>query len=131
MTGSTVGRRRFRRCAAAVVLAAFVVACTTARTVDVRTHGDLAEEIRAGDRVVVTTHAGRELAFEVVRVEPDALVGAEERVERDQIARLEVTRTDALRTAGLAGGGVLTFLLIVGLVAAAVAPAAILGASGS
>ena len=129
MTGSTVGQRQFLRRLATVVLAAFVVSCTTTRPVDVAAPAGFAEDVRPGTWVTVVTHDGRELTFEVVRVEPDALVGAEERVARDEIARLEVIRLSPLRSAGLAGGGVLTFLLIFGLLAAVAAPAAFLAAA--
>lgn len=128
MTGWMVKRRLFRA-VAAVVLAALVLGCTTTRTVDVRGLSQLAAEVQAGDRVMITTHDGRELEFEVVRVEPDALVGAAERVERNEIARLEVTGPDELRTAGAFGGGMLAVLIIAGIVFLAVAPAAILSAS--
>jgi hypothetical protein len=70
-----------------------------------------------------------ELAFEVVRVEEDALVGATERVQRDEIAQLEVTRFSPLRTAGTAGGGALLAVILAGLVFLAVAPAMILSAT--
>jgi hypothetical protein len=127
-TGWMLGRRLFRA-VAAVVLAVFVAGCTTTRTIDVATARALVEEVEPGDRVAITTHDGRELAFEVVRVEPDALVGAAERAERNEIARLDVTRPDELRTAGAVGGGTLAVLVAIGIVAAAVLPAAILSAS--
>jgi hypothetical protein len=75
-------RKQFLRGVAVLVLASFVVACTTTRTIDVGTPSALAEEVHPGDRVAVTTRDGQELAFEVVRVEQDALVGATERVQR-------------------------------------------------
>ena len=78
-------RRRFLRRIAAVVLAAFVASCTTTRPVDLADPAGFAEDVRPGTWVTVVTHDGRELTFEVVRVEPDALVGAEERVPRDEI----------------------------------------------
>jgi hypothetical protein len=110
---------------AVLVLASFVVACTTTRTIDVGAPSALAEEVHPGDRVAITTHDGQELTFEIVRVERDALVGATERVQRDKIARLEVTRLSPARTAGLAGGGMLLVVMIAGLVFVAVAPAMI------
>jgi hypothetical protein len=124
-----VGRGPLFRAVAGIVLAVFLVGCTTTRTVDMQRRSQLAAEVEPGDRVMVTTHDGRELEFEVVRVEPDALVGAAERVERDEIARLEVTRPDKLRTAGAVGGGTLAVLIAMGIIAAAVLPAAILSAS--
>ena len=57
------------------------------------------------------------------------LVGATERVQRDEIAQLEVTRLNPLRTAGAAGGGTLLAVMVAGLVFLAVTPAVILGAT--
>lgn len=85
--------------------------------------------MEARDRVMVKTHDGRELEFEVIRVEADALVGVTERVERNEIEELEVTRVDELRTAGGLGGGTLAILIAMGIIFVAVAPAAILSAS--
>ena len=126
-------RKQFLRGVAVLLLASFVVACTTTRTIDVGTPSAFAEEVHPGDRVAITTRDGQELAFEVVRVEEDALVGATERVQRDEIAKLEVTRLSPARTAGLAagvaGGGVLLAVMVAGFVFLAVAPAMILGAT--
>ena len=107
--------RQFRRGTAVLVLASFVVACTTTQPIDLGAASALAEEVHPGDDVTITTRDGRELTFEVVRVEDDALVGATERVERDEIAELEVTRLSPLRTAGLAGGGLLLAGIITGV----------------
>lgn len=125
-------RRPLTRTIAAIVLAAILFGCTTTRTVDVRGLSGiegLAREVEARDRVMVKTHDGRELEFEVIRVEADALVGVTERVERNEIEELEVTRVDELRTAGGLGGGTLAILIAMGIIFVAVAPAAILSAS--
>ena len=42
------------------------------------------------------------------------LIGATERVQRDEIAQIEVTRLSVARTAGLAGGGVLLAAVVAG-----------------
>jgi hypothetical protein len=124
-----MGHKQLLRGVAVFVLACFAVACTTTRTIDVGAPSALAEEVRLGDRVAITTRDGQELTFEVVRVEEDALVGATERVQRDQIAQLEVTRFSPWRTAGTAGGGALLGVMVAGLVFLAAAPALILGAT--
>ena len=124
-----IGGELLLRGVTVLVLASFVVACTTTRTIDVRTPSALAEEIHPGDRVAITTRECQELRFEVVRVEGDMLVGATERVQRDEIAQLEVTRLNPLRTAGAAGGGTLLAVMVAGLVFLAVTPAVILGAT--
>jgi hypothetical protein len=129
---SLVARGPLTRAVAAIVLGAVLFGCTSTRPVDVRgLSGEvgLAREVEAGDRVMVKTHDGRELEFKVIRVEADALVGDTERVERHDIQELEVTRVDELRTAGGLGGGALAVLIAMGIVFAAVAPAAILSAS--
>lgn len=109
---------------AAVVAAALVVAsCTTTRPIDPGAPARIVEEVQPGDRVKITTRDGRELEFEVVTVEPDALVGAEQRVARGEIANLEVTQTSVAKTSALVGGIYLAFLLVMVLlgVGAAVA----------
>lgn len=112
------------RAIAAVVAAALVVAsCTTTRPIDPGAPASLVEEVQPGDRVKITTRDGRELEFEVVTVEPDALVGAEQRVARGEIANLEVTQTSVAKTSALVGGIYLAFFLVMVLlgVGAAVA----------
>jgi hypothetical protein len=101
---------------AVLVLTSFVVACTTTQPIDIGTPSALTEEVHPGDEVAITTHDGRELTFEVVSVEPDAFIGATERVQRDEIAQIEVTRLSPGRTAGLVGGGVLLAAIITGAV---------------
>jgi hypothetical protein len=101
------------RAIAAVVAAALVVAsCTTTRPIDPGAPARIVEEVQPGDRVKITTRDGRELEFEVVTVEPDALVGAEQRVARGEIANLEVTQTSVAKTSALVGGIYLAFFLV-------------------
>lgn len=111
---------------AAVLVTALLGACTTSRPIDIGTGTDLVANVKLYDYVEVTTFDGRELAFKVLRVEPDALVGEELRVERDQIETLEVNETSLGRTAAAVGGTGLAVFLIVGFVIAAIAPALIL-----
>ncbi len=119
---------------AVVLVAALPAACTTSRPIDIAAGTDLAASVKPYDNVELTTFDGRELAFKVLWVEPDALVGEDLRVERDQIETLEVTETDAARTAAAVGGtglavGLVVFL-IVGFVVAAIGPALILSGAG-
>lgn len=115
-----------RRGVAAIVLLAFVAACSTTRPVALGTPSSLAEEVQPGDRVRLTTTDGRKLDFEVVRVEPEALVGDDLQVALDDIAVLEVTEISAGRTAAAVGGTGLAVFIIMGLIVAAIAPALIL-----
>ena len=128
MSGWTIGRRLFRRGVAVVALVAMVVGCTTTRQVSPTDGVGLAAEVAPEDRVRIVTTDGRELAFAVVAVEADALVGADVRVERHEIAELEVTSYSPARTAGLVGGTGLTVAAIALIVFLAVAPALILAA---
>jgi hypothetical protein len=118
-----------RRGVAAVVLGAFVVGCTTTRPIDLGAAGGFTTQVEPEDRVSIVTTDGRKLAFEVVAVEPDAVVGADVRVERHEIAQLEVTSLSPARTAGLVGGTGLTVAAIAFIVFLAVAPALILVAA--
>lgn len=121
---TTDRERRFRAIAAVVVAALVVASCTTTRPIDPGAPASLVDAVQPGDRVKITTRDGRGLEFEVVSVEPDALVGAEQRVARDEIASLEVTHTSVAKTTALVGGGYLAFFLVMvllGVGAAAVA----------
>ena len=128
MTGEAAEWWCCRRGIAAVVLVAMVVGCTTTRQVNPGDGVGLAAEVAPEDRVRIVTTDGRELAFAVVAVEADALVGADVRVERHEIAELEVTSYSPARTAGLVGGTGLTVAAIALIVFLAVAPALILAA---
>ncbi|MEZ5860263.1 MAG: hypothetical protein R3D25_15265 [Geminicoccaceae bacterium] len=111
---------------AVVLVAALLLACTTSRPIDIGAGTDLGAKVKPEDYVEVTTIDGQALAFEVLQVEPDALVGKGVRVERDQIGTLEVTEPSVGRTAAAVGGTGLAVFLIVGFVVAAIAPALIL-----
>jgi hypothetical protein len=112
---AAVVRKQLRKVTAVMVLGAFIAACTTTHPIDIGAPAALTEEVHPGDKVAITTRDGRKFAFEVVRVEDDAIIGATERVQQDEIAQLEVTRFSEGRTAGLVLGGV---LLILGAVTA-------------
>lgn len=129
MTRWASGRRLLRRGIAVVALVAMVVGCTTTRQVNPDDGLDLTAQVAPEDRVRIVTIDGRELAFEVVAVEADAVVGADVRVERHEIAELEVTSFSPARTAGLVGGTGLTAAAIALLIFVAVAPVLILAAA--
>ncbi len=82
-----------------VLLAALLSAsCTTFAPVK---RGDLPSGLKAGDTVRVLTRDGREQQFEIIRVEPDAIVGARERVELADVALLEKREIHVAKTVGL------------------------------
>jgi hypothetical protein len=114
-----------RRAAALIVLVAMAAGCTTTRTVDADSLMDMAPD----DRVRITTTDGRVLGFKVTGVVPDAVIGEGVRVERHEIAEIEVTSLSPARTAGLVGATGLTALGIAILLFVAVAPALILTAA--
>jgi hypothetical protein len=118
-----------RRGVALVVLVAMVVGCTSTRTLDVEAPTSFADQIQVNDRVRIVTVDGRILAFDVVQVETDAVVGPDQRVERDEIAELEITRFSPARTAGLVGGTGLTAVGVALFIFIAIAPALILTAA--
>ena len=126
MMGSAV--EGLRRGVAALLVVALVVGCTTTQPIDLGAAYDLTTQVEPEDRVSIVTTDGRKLDFEVVAVEPDAVVGVDVRVERQEIAELEVTSLSAARTAGLVGGTGLTVAAIAFIVFLAVAPALILAA---
>ena len=129
MASGAAGRWLLRRGIAAVVLVAMVVGCTTTRPIDLGAAGGLTTQVEPQDRVSIVTTDGRKLAFEVVAVEPDAVVGKDVRVERDEIAELEVTSFSPARTAGLVGGTGLTVAAVAFIIFLAIAPALILTAA--
>ncbi len=134
MAATRFGRQACRRGVAMVVLAALLLGCTATRPVDLHGTAGLADSVAPHDRVSVTTTDGRELSLEVVAVEPDALVGTDERgeeqrLERAEILSLEVTQFSPTRTAGLAAGTGLSAFLIAGFIVAAIGPALILTAA--
>jgi hypothetical protein len=114
---------RWRRGLAAMLVAIHALGCSATHEVDLGATAALAEEVLPGDRVHIITTDGRELDFEVTGVEPDAIIGAELRVERAEIAELEVKRLSAARTGALVGGVGLTAFAIIALVLASI-PAA-------
>ena len=129
MSGSTAERWWFRRGVTAVVLVAVVVGCTTTQPIDLGAAGGFTTQVEPEDRVSIVTTDGRQLAFGVVAVEPDAVVGADVRVERHEIAEIEVTSFSPARTAGLVGGTGLTVAAVALIVFLAIAPALILVAA--
>ena len=93
-------------------------------------HGNgssLKRQVAAGDTVEVVTNDRQVRKFVVTEVTPDALVGADTRMAREDITRLQVSAVHKGRTFGAAFGAAGAVLLI--LIAAATA--SLLGASAS
>lgn len=65
-----------------------------------------------GDTVEVVTRDGRVEKFVVTEVTPDSLVGADTRIAREDISRLQVNAVHKGRTFGAAFGGGGALLLI-------------------
>lgn len=104
----------------------FVLLLSGCRTMQVVEHGDwssLEGKVTAGDTVEVVTRDGRVETFVVTEVTPDALVGANTRIAREDISRLQVNAVHKGRTFGAAFGGAGALLAIL----AAAAFASLLG----
>lgn len=99
----------------ALITAVALAACTSLQAVPIEA-GRAPEGVGPGDTVTVTTVRGEKIEFEVVRVDADALVGADAQVAFEDIATLEVTKPAPGKTAGLIGGGVaIVAAIVVGL----------------
>lgn len=86
----------------------FVLLLSGCRTMQVVEHGNwssLEGKVSAGDTVEVVTRDGRVQTFVVTEVTPDALVGANTRIAREDISRLQVNAVHKGRTFGAAFGG--------------------------
>lgn len=101
----------------AIMLMAIVVlmlsGCRTMQAVDHSRWDALPGTVGPGDRVEVVTRDGRVATFVVTEVTPDALVGADVRVAREDITRLQVNAVHKGRTFGAAFGGAAAALLLV------------------
>jgi endonuclease YncB( thermonuclease family) len=96
----------------ALITALALAACTSMQPVPIEA-GRAPEGVAPGDTVTVTTVRGEKLEFEVVRLEPDALVGQETRVAFEDIATLEVEKPAPVKTVGLIAGSVVTTIIVV------------------
>lgn len=94
-------------------LALLLSGCRTLQTVDHERWSALPGTVEAGDRVEVTTRDGRVASFVVTEVTPDALVGADARIAREDISQLKVHAVHKGRTFGAAFGGAGVALLLV------------------
>lgn len=99
----------------ALLLSWSVIACTTTRAIESVTPATASEKVRPGDKVSITTKAGKEYRFEVVEVTPQAIRGPSASVAYRDIAKLEVTEFSGRKTAGL-GLGVYAGILALGLI---------------
>lgn len=87
--------------------------CRTMQTVDHGNWASLPGTVEAGDRVEVLTRDGSVNTFVVTEVTPDALVGADVRIAREDITRLQVHAVSKGRTFGAAFGSAGVVLLLV------------------
>lgn len=79
-------------------------------------HGNwssLEGQVTAGDTVEVVTRDGQVRKFVVAEVTPDALVGADTRIAREDITRMHVSAVHKGRTFGATFGAAGAILLIV------------------
>jgi hypothetical protein len=117
----------FKRVATLLTIAAFLTTgCTTLQNVPLAQagQGTARPDVKAGDSVVVTRNDGTKQKFTVLKVEDDALVGHNVRINFADMTALEAQRADkaATRKAMIIGGAVLG--------AVAIAAAASGGGSG-
>jgi hypothetical protein len=113
-----------RATALLTVVALLTTGCTSLQNVPLSQNGQSVErpDIKAGDSVVVTKKDGTKQQFKVLRVEDDALVGENVRINYGEMSSLEAQR---------AGGAPSKKALIIGAaVLGAVAIAAAAGSSG-
>ena len=88
--------------------------CHTMQSVQHSDWSSLKGRVEAGDTVQVVTMDGRTVKFVVTEVTPDALVGADTRIARDDISSLKVNQVHKGRTFGAAfgGAGVVIWILL-------------------
>ncbi len=96
-----------------------VSGCHTMQTVAYAEWSSLKGRVEAGDTVEVVTRDARVEKFVVTQVTDDALVGADMRVARQDISRLQASQVHKGRTFGAAFGAAAAVLVI--LLAAATA----------
>jgi hypothetical protein len=98
-----------------VLLMLFVLlsGCRTMQSVEHTDWSSLDGKVAAGDTVEVVTKDGRVEKFVVTQVTADALVGADTRIAREDITRLQVSAVHKGRTFGAAFGGAAAALLII------------------
>ncbi len=96
-----------------VLMLMLLSGCRTMQTVDYGNWSSLKGQVAAGDTVEVVTNDGQIRKFVVTEVTPDALVGADTRIAREDITRMQVDAVHKGRTFGAAFGAAGTVLLIV------------------
>lgn len=87
--------------------------CKTMQAVEHGNWDSLKGQVTAGDTVEVVTRGGEVRKFVVTEVTPDALVGSDTRIAREDITRLQVNAVHKGRTFGAAFGAAGTILIIV------------------
>lgn len=104
----------------AMLLSLCLIACTTTQALTPITPATAAAKLEPGDKVAITTKAGKHYRFEIVQVTDKAIVGPRGGVALKDIASLEVTEFSGAKTAGL---GVGVYAGYVALIALVVGPA--------
>ena len=91
-----------------VMVLMFSMMLSGCHTMQVVEHSDwsaLKGKVEVGDTVEVVTMDGRTEKFVVTEVRPDALIGADTRIAREDISTLKVNQVHKGRTFGAAFGG--------------------------
>ncbi len=102
-----------RALTAILVMLMLLSGCRTMQAVEHGNWSSLKGQVTAGDTVEVVTNDGQVRKFVVTEVTPDALVGADTRIAREDITRLQVSAVHKGRTFGAAFGAAGTVLVIV------------------
>jgi hypothetical protein len=79
--------------------------CHTMQAVEHSDWSTLKGKVEVGDTVEVVTMDGRTQKFAVTEVTPDALVGVDTRIAKEDISTLKVNQVHKGRTFGAAFGG--------------------------
>jgi hypothetical protein len=102
----------WKRSAALLTVAAFLTTgCTSLQNVPLSQGGQSIErpDVKAGESVIVTKKDGTKQKFKVLKVEDDALIGHNVRIDYADMSSLEAQRADRAqgRKALIIGGAVL------------------------
>lgn len=111
------------------------IGCTSLRTIEAppdKLHEQIRHEnlIKVGDRVRIVTEDKKEHEFVATAINKDEIRGKDVIVPIDSIVAVQTREFSTGKTALLAGGVTAGTILLMVIIAIAVAPAAILSASG-
>ena len=112
-----------------------LIGCTSLQTIEAppdKLHEQIRHEnlIKVGDKVKIITEDQKEHQFVVTAINEDAIRGEDATIPIDSIAAVQTREFSTGKTALLAGGITAGTILLMVIIAIAVAPAAILSASG-